>query len=163
MRARPDAIVAINTPGVRAAIDASRDTAIPIVMVNVADPVATGFVGNLSRPGGRVTGVSNLGVELGAKRFRVAIFFNSDDPVTAPQIPDAERAARGLAMDVRFFRVNAHPLLVAAFEQAAAYVDRILKGARAGDIPVEQPTKIERVIKLRTAKALGVRADRVVE
>jgi putative ABC transport system substrate-binding protein len=237
---RPDVIVAINTPGVRAALDAAPD--VPIVMVNVADPVATGFVATLARPGGRVTGVSNLGVELAAKRFqvvrdllpsarRLAVLFNPDDPVTVPQVRDAESLAQRVGMEPRLFRVSTSAALVAAFEQAAAwpadvamwligqqsafiprtnelslkhrlptmvvstpeverggliayfsetaegyrraatFVDRILNGVKPGELPVEQPTKFELAINLRTAKALGLavpqslllRADRIVD
>jgi len=238
--ARPDVIVALNTPGVRAAIEATKQ--IPIVMTLVGDPVGSGFVSNLARPGGNVTGISNMVAELTSKRLallkeavprarRIAAMFNPDDPVTAPQLRDAERAAPALKVETRFFQVKAIEDLPGTFKQivawradaalwilgqqqafqtgsielAASYrlplmvahprnveagglisyfpdpvelhrrtavvVDLILKGAKPGDLPVEQPTKFELTINLKTAKALGIaiprpllsRADRVVE
>jgi putative ABC transport system substrate-binding protein len=238
--ARPDVIVALNTPGARAALEATKQ--IPIVITSVGDPVGSGLVSNLARPGGNVTGVSNMVAELASKRLallkevvprarRIATLFNPDDPVTVPQLRDAERAAPALKVETRFFPVKAIEDLPATFKQmlawradaalwllgqqhafqagsielaaqhrlplmvanplnveagglisytfdpvelyarTAAVVDRILKGAKPGDLPVEQPTKFELVINLKTAKALGIaiplslrlRADRVVE
>jgi putative ABC transport system substrate-binding protein len=238
--ARVDVIVALNTPGTRAAIRATKQ--IPIVMTEVGDPVGTGFVSNLRRPGGNVTGVSNMVGELAAKRLavmkeavprarRIAALFNPEDPITAPQLRDAERAASVLKVETRFFPVKAiedlhgtfnqmlawradaavwilgqqhafqavsialaasHrlPLMVATppnvdaggfisytndlvelYGRTAALVDRIFKGAKPGDLPVEQPTKFELAINVKTAKALGIaipppllsRADRVVD
>ena len=240
VRLRPQAIVAVNTPGVMAAMKATSDT--PIVMVNVGDPVATGIVRSLSRPGGMVTGVTNFARELAPKRLqvlkellpgarRIALLYNPKDPVTAPQLPDIERAASGLGVEVRFFAVPAHAALAGIFDGAAAwrtdgfmwlagqqsayieatndlarkrrlpvmvvsgpeverggliayfvdsiemyrraatFVDRILKGAKPGDLPIEQPTKFELVINLKAAKAIGLtvpppllmRADRVLD
>lgn len=238
--ARLDVIVAVNTPGARAAIQATKQ--IPIVMTAVGDPVGTGFVSNLARPGGNVTGISNMVAELAPKRLallkdmvpastRIAAMFNPDDPITVPQMRDAERAAPALHVKIRFFPVRATgnlpetfkqmlawradaalwllgqqhafqtgsielaashrlPLMVdnrqsveagglisylsdavALYRRTAVYVDRILKGAKPRDLPVEQPTKFELAINFKTAKALGltiprsllVQADRVVE
>ena len=225
VRARPDVIVAVNTPGTRAAIGATKT--IPIVMSVVGDPVATGFVSNLAHPGGNVTGVSNLSGELASKRLsllkeavptarRIAVMFNSNDPITTPQRKDIERAAPSIGVEVHFFPARTTAELGSVFERmlkwrpdgvlwlagqqvaleqptlelasksrlpimpirvrntssggllsyfadnaelirrTAAYVDKILKGAKPGDLPVEQPTKFDFVINLKTAKAIGL-------
>ena len=235
-----EAIVAFNTPGARAAIDATRQ--VPIVMTQVGDPLGSGFVTNLARPGGNVTGVSNMIADLASKRLallkeaipsgkRIAVIFNSGDPITAPQVRDVESSASKLAVEVRFFPVRDLKDLPETFTQmlgwkanaalwltgqqhvfqamtiklasqhrlpvmvgttgdvlagglisyspdnaevlrrTAAQVDRILKGARPGDLPVEQPTRFVLAVNMKTARTLGLkiaatvllRADRVVE
>lgn len=238
--ARPDVIVAVNTPGVRAAIQATRT--IPIVMTIVGDPVGSGFVTNLARPGGNVTGISNMVGAIASKRMsllrelvpgvkRIAVLYNPVDPVTQPQIQDAEREAPRLGVEVRLFPVKAVAELQEAFAQmlawkanaaiwlagqtnafhpgsrelslkhrlpvmvtlrhdveagslisyypdhaelyrrTAVYVDRIIKGAKPGELPVELPARFELAINVRTARAIGLavpqslllRADRVIE
>lgn len=233
-------IVAFNTPGARAAIDATRQ--IPIVVTQVGDPVGSGFVSNLGRPGGNVTGVSNMVATLAPKRMellkeavpsarRIAVLFNPEDPITAPQVRDVQSSVAALAVEVRLFPVSAlrdlpetfaqikawqaqaalwlpgqhqlfqvlsiklatqHKLPVMGvnpgevvagglmsyttdgaeiFRRTAAHVDRILKGVNPGDLPVEQPTKLELAVNLKTARMLGLtiassvllRADRIVE
>ena len=100
-------IVAQNTPGARAAIAATKT--VPIVMVEVGDPVATGFVTNLARPGGNVTGLTNIGRDLTSKRLqllkeavpsasRIAVIMDPSDPVVAPQWRDAQAAAERLGL-----------------------------------------------------------------
>ena len=104
VEARPGVIVAFQTPGASAAIKATKQ--IPIVFVAAGDPVGSGFVSNLVRPEGNVTGISNMAAELAPKRLalmketvpaakRIAVLFNPQDPITAPQVRDADRAAPG--------------------------------------------------------------------
>jgi putative tryptophan/tyrosine transport system substrate-binding protein len=235
-----DVIVAHAPAAVRAAKDAT--TSIPIVMAHGGDPVAQGFVATLARPGGNVTGVSNLSAELSGKRlellkevfpklFRVAVLWNPEAPgptlgfkeleaagkiVNVPleslQVRDpkefeaafkiAKDRASGLIViqDVMtvshikdIVKLAAHHRIAAIYTEsewteagglmsygpsfydlerrAAIYVDKILKGAKPADLPVEQPTKFELVINLKTAKQIGVtippnvlaRADKVIK
>jgi putative ABC transport system substrate-binding protein len=240
VRDKVDVLVAVNTPGTRAAIAATKTT--PIVMSVVRDPLATGFVTNLSRPGGNVTGVSNLNREITAKRLqllreavphlaRVGVLLHPDDPITAPQLKDTEAAAAQLGVDARFFPVrnveelhgafatmvkwraqavlrlagqafalskptvelalkHALPTMLLTkddvalgalmsydadraelFRRTAHFVDKILKGAKPGELAVEQPTKFELSINIKTANAIGLtvpssvllRADHIIE
>jgi len=234
-------IVAANSPGARAAISATKT--VPIVMVEVGDPVATGFVTNLARPGGNVTGISLMLLELTQKRLallkeavpratRIAVIMNPDDPIIPMQWREAEVAAGRLRVRLQRLDIRNADDLRRAFEaavkdkadavlrladplagvlnadtvelatrhrlptmlrtrleveagglmsyypnardyyrQAASHVDKILKGAKPGDLPIEQPTRIELVINLKTAKALGLtipqsllgRADAIIQ
>ena len=128
--ARVGVIVAFNTPGARAAIDATRQ--IPIVMSQVGDPVGSGFVTSLARPGGNVTGVTNMIVELAQKRMsllkeaipiarRIAVLFNPEDPVTVPQVRLLESAAVVLGVEVRFFPVRMAQELPETFTHIMAW------------------------------------------
>jgi len=236
-----DVILANTTPSARAAKHATRD--IPIVMAAVSDPVGAGLVASLARPGGNVTGLSLLNVELTAKRLellkqivpglaRVAVLWNPGNRSNELQIGKLRSAAKALDVRLRPLVVrtseevegalqSATPERAGAlvvlddgflfqqqrriagfaaqnglatmsglpgfaqsgglmsygldfeehYRQAAIYVGKILKGAKPGDLPVEQPAKLEFVINLKTAKALGLtippslllRADRLIE
>jgi len=243
----PDAIVAVNTPDVAAAL--SKTKAIPIVFVNPADPIASGFITSLARPGGNATGTTGLTIELIGKRLEVLqeiavgdtrIGFVSmqkgisqsldktnqikfDAAATTAKRPGLTIAWRPLSdsrdVDALFASIVAEgdqalyvvfdPLTIGAqkriadlailnkipavyeirdyvesgglltytylreqnFERAAAFLDKIFKGANPADLPVEQPTKFELVINLKSAKAIGLtipesfllRADKVIE
>jgi putative ABC transport system substrate-binding protein len=238
--ANVDLILAFNTPGARAAVDATRT--IPVVVTQVGDPVGSGFVSNLARPGGNVTGISNIAGVLAPKRMallketipamrRLAVLLNPADPITQPQVRDVKSAAPQLNVEAQLFPVREMgqlpeafgaisrwhadcalwlsgqhqlfrepsirlaaqhrlPLMIDGLEsvqgggllsygpdndeilrRTAATVDRILKGAKPGELPIEQPTKLELIVNLKTAKALGLaipqaillRADRVIE
>ena len=216
---------------------------IPIVMASNADPVVQGIVGSLARPGGNVTGVSQISSELAGKRLellreiipnlsRVAVMWNpegggstinrqqmqisartlglelhlleSRDPsdidrafaeasrahvgalaiMPSPLFAGNLRHIAGLAINSRLpaiFNLREFadsggliaygPNRTDEFRRAAAYVDKILKGAKPADLPVEQPTRFELVINLKTAKALGLtipqsvllRADELIQ
>jgi putative ABC transport system substrate-binding protein len=238
VRLKVDVIV---TEATSAALAAKRTTStIPIVMASQSDPVGTGLVASLAKPGGNVTGLSSMNVELSGKRLEVlkdafpnlsrVVFLR---PVQSPslQAGGAERAARALGVQFQivesrpeefeaafltmaktraegltlsspnFFAHRTRLVELAAkarlpaiypeweyveagglmsygivreelyYRRAAYYVDKILKGAKAADLPVEQPTKFELVINLKTAKALGLAippqmlmdADRVIK
>ncbi len=241
VRLKTDIIVTSGELGISAARQATRTS--PIIMAVVGDPVATGFVTSLARPGGNVTGLTNLASGLEPKRLellkeavprvaRVAVLRNprnrlsriywgetvaaaktlgvtlrpvdaadTRELVSAFELVSKERAdalsmqpdsfffaervrIAGLAVknrlpsmhDAREFvdaggLMSYGPSITDLWRRAATYVDKILKGARPADLPVEQPTKFELVINMKTAKALGltipqsvlVRADELIQ
>jgi putative ABC transport system substrate-binding protein len=234
-------IIVAGNQAVRAARNATRT--IPIVMAVANDPVASGFVTSLARPGGNITGTTLLSSTLAGKRLellkqvlphvsRVAILLNKDNPAHAVAWKETLVAATTLRIDVQPFEVQGAamfdeaftkmvksrmealvlfedamfaterarlaalaaktrlptvygqrnsvddgglmsygPSIVDTYRNAASFVDRILKGAKAGDLPIEQPTKFELVVNMKTAKALGLtipqslllRADEVIQ
>ena len=211
------------------AIAREQSTAIPTIFVAVSDPVGSGFVANLARPGGNTTGFTNFEPGTGGKWLQVlkelapriesvamilnpAIAANRElarsieaaaaslgivaTPVAAGDAAALEQSILGLAGDLHagivvlpnptnalyqrqiidsaarrrvpavypfgYFARNGGLVaygvdVMEMFDQAAAYVDRILRGAKAGELPVQQPTKYELVINLRTARALGLK------
>jgi putative ABC transport system substrate-binding protein len=132
----PDVIVAVNTPGTRAAIAATSQ--IPIVSAIVADPVFLGFVANIARPEANVTGVANMAADITSKRIallkevvpsarRFALFAHPDEPIVALQLQDIERSAPTLGIEYRVFPMRTaedlqHSLQLAAEWNAQAVV-----------------------------------------
>lgn len=236
-----DVLVAVTHPAALAAARAT--TKIPIVFTHVPDPVRSKLVNSLARPGGNVTGFTNIAAEIAAKRVqllkeafppmkRIALLINPSDPAMTSFIAEAETTAKALGLDVQRVEVRATdefeqafrrmvdngsegvitapnglfyqgraligqlglayrlPCMVvsretleggalmsygadfqAIFRRTPVYVDKILKGEKPANLPVELPTKFEFLINLRTAKALGtsiseallVRADEAIE
>ena len=240
VRLNVDVVLATGTAPAFAAKQAT--SAIPIVFAFAGDPVGTGLVASLARPGGNVTGMSNQATDLAAKRIellreivprlrRLAVMANVAYPAAALEMGEVQAAASTLGVEVSAFDVReskdlgpafealksqaealflvGDPLMTAnrtritalalaaqvptiyvhgeyvsagglisyganfpdLFRRAAEVVDKILRGTKPADIPVEQPTKFDLVINLKTAKALGLdipatllaRADEVIE
>ena len=236
-----DVIVTAGTPATLAVQKAT--TSVPLVMVAVGDPVGTGIVPSLSRPGGNVTGLTSISPELDGKRLEllrevvpgvshVAVLWNAASSLQVVAEKQTQAAARVLQMKVLSLGVRTeeeiehalavivkerpgallvladrlflqHRVRIMAFvaqhrlpgvhayrelvevgglmsfgpsyagmhRRAAYYVDRILKGAKPADLPIEQPTTFELVVNLKTAKAIGLtippsvlaRADEIIQ
>jgi putative tryptophan/tyrosine transport system substrate-binding protein len=240
VRLKVDAIATSSTPAVIAAKQVT--SVIPIVSAVMGDPVGTGLVASLARPGGNVTGLSVLAPDLAGKRLellreivpglrRLAVLANVSNPMSVLEMGEVQAAARALGLDVvtleirrpedivlafetlkgraQALYVAGDPLVVAnririntsalgarlptmysyreyveagglmcygpnvpgLFRRAGDFIDKILRGAKPADIPVEQPTKFDLVMNRTTAKALGLtisdsfllRADEVIE
>jgi ABC-type uncharacterized transport system substrate-binding protein len=243
VRLKVDIIVTAGPPATRSAKEAT--VTIPIVFAQDGDPVASGFVASLARPGGNITGLSTLAPELSGKRLellkeivprlsRVAVLGNSTNPANAQVLKETELAAGVFGVKLQYLDVLDPKDIETAFRaaskgradavlmtvsggvvlsqrtqvvelaaksrlpamyiiireyvetgglmsygvslidldrRAATYVDKILKGAKPADLPVEQPTKFEFIINLTAAKQIGltippnvlVRADRVIK
>jgi putative ABC transport system substrate-binding protein len=240
VRLKVDVVVAAGTAPALAAKQAT--SVIPIVFAFAGDPVGTGLVASLTRPGGNVTGLSNQATDLIGKRIellreivpnfrRLAILANAEYPAAVLELGEVQAAARTLGLEVTAFKIRGPQEIAPTFEalknhaealvlvgdplmssnririitlalaarlpaiyvqreyvdagglisyganfpdlfrRTAEMVDKILRGAKAADIPVEQPTKFELIINLTTAKVLGLkisetfllRADEVLE
>ena len=191
VRLKVDVIVS----GGNAAVAAKQaSTIVPIVFTMVDDPVGSGLIASLARPGGNVTGLAINHADLAGKRLallcevvpglhRVGIMANVEYPFAVLEVGEFETAARTLGaarvptMHVVRELVEAGGLMSYGpnfpdlFRRAADHVDKILRGTKPGEIPVEQPSKFDLVINLTTAKALGLtvpesfllRADEVIE
>jgi putative ABC transport system substrate-binding protein len=155
-------------------------SSVPIVTATGGDPVAAGLAASLARPGGNVTGVTSLNRNLIGKRLelvkqllplpqaaRIAILQDPDNRATTLSAREAARAAKPLGIAVPMMApaqeyaeagglVSYGTDYPALFRQAAAYVDRILHGAKPAELPIEQPVKFELVINLKTIRALGL-------
>src|SRR5215831_10492976 len=238
---KPDLILTQGGQSAEAVSKATHD--IPVVIIGAGDPIGTGLVEGLGRPGGNVTGVTEVSTELSAKRLQllkeaapaiasVAVLWNAADRAMNLRYREVETAAKGMQIGIRSIEVREPedfdaafaaisgdrpdamfvvsdaltglnrkgiiefavqtqlpavyeyrelvddgvlmsygPNLRELFARSAYYIDKILKGAKPAELPMEQPTKFELIINIKTAKALGLtvpsallaRADEVIE
>jgi len=242
VRLKVDIIITAGSPATRAAKEVT--TTIPIVMTQVGDPVGSGFVASLARPGGNITGLSTLAPELSGKRLellkeiiprlsRVAVFGTSTSPDNAQMLKEVKPAAKAFGVKLQYLEVLDSKDIETAFRaagkeradavlmlaeggvtsrhrteiadlavksrlpviysgrafveagglmtygvnntdldrRAAVYVDKILKGRKPADLPVEQPVKFEFIVNLTAAKRIGLtipqwtlmKADKVIQ
>jgi putative tryptophan/tyrosine transport system substrate-binding protein len=241
VRLKVDVIFASSTPAALAAKHAT--TTIPIVIGRVADPVGSGLVTTLARPGGNITGWTHQGIELRVKYLdllkeavpgatRIGVLWNPANPIHGPSLKSIEATAEALKVELHpvgardpqeiesafsalaqkrvqaltvfqdgMFLAQGQLIIALAtrsripamygltdlartgglmgygvnlpgmYRHGASFVDRILKGAKPADLPIEQPTKFELVVNLKAAKALGLtipqsvllRADEVIQ
>jgi putative ABC transport system substrate-binding protein len=182
VQSRVDVIVAVSAPAILAARQAT--DAIPIVMAfwGTTGLIESGIVTSFARPGGNVTGVHMLAAELDAKRLELLLEALPTAKTVAVLNPErgwGETAARRHIPAVYEWGEIARagglmaygPVIAELNRRVAAYVDKILRGARPGDLPIERPTKFELVINLKMAKALGLtippsvlaRADEIIQ
>jgi putative ABC transport system substrate-binding protein len=239
--AHVNAVVAVGFPPALAMHQATNS--VPVVLVSAGDAVGSGLVRSLAHPGGNITGLSDMSIELAAKRLevlkdavpkarRIAVLWNQDDQAMTLRFQQIESAARALAVEVNALGVrntadfdaafaamsrerpdamfvvsdiltSGHrrriidyaaanriptmyefgsyvqdgglmaygPSIEDTFHRAAYYIDRILKGTKAAELPMEQPTRTYLTINVATAKAMGLpisqtmlfRADKVIE
>src|SRR5256885_2768676 len=169
---KPEVIVTFGTTAAQAAKAATNTT--PIVMAFAGDPVGTGLVASVARPGGNVTGMSLATSELPGKRLellkeimpkltRLTILGDISREVEVQETEKlrAEESSSARWQPKRLAHAGALMTyasnLTDSSRQAAVYVDKILRGAHPADLPIQQPTKFELGINLKTAKALGVR------
>ncbi len=173
-----DVIVTNGTPATQAEKNATKT--IPIVMVAIGDPIATGLIESLARPGGNVTGTSILAPELSGKRLellrevvpniaRVTAILNPTNPTYRPELRDNLEAGKALGVQVQAIEVADLNALQAAFSTTGRdrirglliFTDAILYSLRSqiveqAELPVEQPLKFEFVVNLKAAKQIGL-------
>jgi putative ABC transport system substrate-binding protein len=175
VRLKVDVIVTYSTSAVIAAKEAT--AAIPIVSAIMGDPVGTGLVASLGRPGGNVTGLSNQAIDTAGKRLDLYIV---SDPLMLSNRVRINTFSLVARLPTNYNQreyveagglMSYGPNIPDLFRRTAEFVDKILRGAKPGDLPVQQPTKFDLVINLPTARALGLevsqmllaRADEVIE